>query len=132
MLGNPVAPELRTIASRLTSQVRDDLIKTLIIVDIDGIGTLSGLQLADYLAFVSLAQIDLEGSYGGYDSVLAIFDDPSVAPDGLTDWDLSYLLSLYEALDRPQGRRNPGAATTGAVADEMSRRRLSVPADDDE
>lgn len=132
MLGNPVSPEIRTMASRLTSQIRDDLIKTLVIVDIDEIGALSGLQLADYLAFVSLAQIDLAGSYSGYDSVLAVFDDPSAAPDGLTDWDLSYLFSLYEALDRPQGRRNPGAATTGAVADEMTRRRLSAPADEDE
>jgi hypothetical protein len=50
----------------------------------------------------------------------------------LTDWDVSYLSSLYEVLDLPQGRRNPGAATTRAVSDEMTRRRLSIPSESEE
>lgn len=122
--GNPTAPEIHTLASRLNSQIRDDLLKALVIVDVDQLGDVNGVRLTDYLALVALAQIDPEGRFGDHDSVLAIFDDPEAAPNGLTDWDRSYLASLYRVLDDPQHRRNPDAVT-GAVAGDMTRDRQS-------
>ena len=123
--GNPVAPVLRVLPSRLNSQIRDDLTKALVIVDVDGVADVGFARLADFLAFVSLAQIDLEGGFAGHASVLAIFDDPEAAPEGLTEWDRSYLTSLYRVLDDPQRPRNPAAAT-GRVADAMAQDRRSA------
>lgn len=123
--GNPVAPILRVLPSRLNSQTRDDLTKALIIVDIDGVADVGLARLADFLAFVSLAQIDMEAEFAGHDTVLAIFEDPEAAPDGLTEWDRSYLTSLYRVLDDPQRPRNPDAVT-GRVADAMTQDRTSA------
>lgn len=126
--GNPASPIIRVLPSRLNSQIRDDLTKVMVIVDIDGVQDVGSRRLADYLAVVSLAQIDPEGRIGGHDSVLAIFDNPAAAPDGLTDWDRSYLESLYDVLDDPQRRSNPNAVT-GAVADVMTRDRRAAQAE---
>lgn len=123
--GNPTAPEIHTLSSRLNSQVRDDLLKALVIVDVDQLGDVNGVRLTDYLAMVALAQIDLEGRFGDHDSVLAVFDNPGAAPEGLTDWDRSYLASLYRILDDPQRRRNHNAVT-GAVAGDMTRDRQAA------
>lgn len=129
--GNPTAPEIHTLASRLNSQVRDDLLKAMVIVDVERLGDVNGARLTDYLAMVALAQVDPEGRFDGYDSVLAIFDNPGAAPDGLTEWDRSYLASLYRVLDDPQRRRNPNAVT-GAVAGDMTRDRNSAGSDPEE
>lgn len=116
--GAPSAPVIATFApSRLTSQIRDDLRKAFIIVDVDDIGDVTLPQLADYLAFVAMAQVDMAGDFTGYDSILTLFDGAG-APEGLTDWDLSYLTSLYQILDAPQfrtNRRSTGAAVAGSM-----------------
>lgn len=125
MFGNPASPQVRVLPSRLNSQIRDDLKRVMVIVDIDGVQGVGSRRLADYLAIISLAQIDPEGRMGGHDTVLAIFDDPAAAPEGLTDWDRSYLESLYDVLDDPQRPRNPNAVT-GAVANVMTRDRRAA------
>lgn len=120
--GNPAAPIIRTFAaSRLTSQIRDDLRKAFIIVDVDEIGDATLPQLADYLALIALAQIDLEGDFAGYDSILTLFDGAG-GPTGLTEWDISYLNALYETLDAPQFRTNP-SSTASTIAGSMTRDR---------
>lgn len=124
--GVPAAPEIRVFAaSRLNTQIRDDMKKAMVIVDVDELGRVSLTQLADYIAFVSLAQVDPNADIGAYDTVLKVFDQPATAPDGLTDWDRSYLTSLYEALDAPQSRRNPAAVSSGVV-DTMTRDRRAA------
>ncbi len=52
--------------------------------------------LADYLAFVALAQIDPEADTSAYDSVLNLFDRDDPA-EGLTGWDRAYLEGLYSS-----------------------------------
>ncbi len=124
--GVPAAPEIRVFAaSRLNTQIRDDMQKVMVIVDVDEIGQASLAQLADYIAFVSLAQVDPDADISAYDTVLKLFDQPATAPGGLTDWDRSYLISLYEALDAPQFRRNPSAVSSGVV-DTMTRERRAA------
>jgi hypothetical protein len=81
-------------ASRLSTQIVDNLTRTIVILDIDQIGQVSIEQLADYVAMVSLAQIDPEADTSRYASVLNVFDRPDTAP-GLTDWDRAYLTGLY-------------------------------------
>ena len=83
-------------ASRLRSDIRDDLNKVIIIIDVDRIGETTFTQLADYVAMIAMAQIDASAETAGLPTVLNLFDDPQGTP-GLSDWDLAYLTALYKA-----------------------------------
>ena len=83
-------------ASRLSSDIRDDLNKVIIIIDVDRIGDTTFTQLADYVAMVAMAQIDASASTEGLPTVLNLFNNPQGTP-GLSDWDLAYLTALYKA-----------------------------------
>jgi hypothetical protein len=63
---------------------------------VDQVSEVSVLQLADYIAMVSLAQIDPKADTSGYATILNVFDAPQIS-DSLTDWDLAYLDGLYAA-----------------------------------
>lgn len=76
--------------------ITDSLNKVIVIVDVDQIQTANLAQLGDYLAMVTLAQVDLEGSTEGFDSILNLFEHPA-RTYGLTEWDQAYLDVLYDA-----------------------------------
>lgn len=82
-------------ASILRLATRDDLTRAIVIIDANEIGRASLEQLADYVAMVSLVQIDPSGDTTGFPTILNLFDDPDQAPPGLTEWDLTYMQSLY-------------------------------------
>lgn len=82
--------------SRIASQYRQDLKRTFVIIDVDKLNGATLEQLSDYVAMVSLAQIDPDADTGSFDTILNLFDDPA-AVDGLTGWDQAYLAGLYEA-----------------------------------
>lgn len=95
--GQPSAPAIRVFAaSRLRTQIRDDMVRSIIIVDVERLAGANLVQLADYLALVALAQVDAEADTATFPTILNLFDDPASAPAGLTDWDRSYLQALYE------------------------------------
>lgn len=81
-------------ASRLSTQIVDNLTRTIVILDMDQITQVSIDQLADYIAMVTLAQIDPEADTSRYASVLNVFERPDTA-SGLTAWDRAYLTGLY-------------------------------------
>lgn len=83
-------------ASRLNSDLVDNIVRTVVIIDINDISGLSALQLSDYIAMVSLAQIDPSADTRRYASILNVLADSTVA-EGLTGWDRSYLEGLYAA-----------------------------------
>lgn len=91
-------------ASRLTTQIVDNIFRTIVIIDVDQIGDVSIQQLADYSAMVTLAQINPEADTSGYASILNVFDQPSAAAS-LTDWDRAYLDGLYSAQRTQKGMR---------------------------
>ena len=120
--GEPSAPAINVFAaSRLTSQIRDDLNRTIVIVDVDDITGVSFEQLSDYVAMVTLAQVNPQGSTTGLTSILGVFDDPTVTAS-LSDWDWAYLRALYSSRSQ---RRNP-AGMTGDVAGFMTRDRRAA------
>ena len=80
--------------SRIHGGIRDDLSRVIIIVDNTKLKGANWQQLADYLALISLAQIDPHTNPTEYDSILNLFSNPAVY-SGLTDWDLSYVRALY-------------------------------------
>lgn len=129
--GRPTAPNLSVFASRLNTQIRDDLNKVIVIVDIDQMGAANLAQLADYLALVSLAQIDPEADTASYDTVLNLFRAPE-GVEGLTDWDMSYLSSLYRVQNTPVRRINPAAQASNVASDMLGARRAAEREQDEE
>lgn len=106
-----------TSASRLRTQIVDNLYKTIIIVDADELGTVDTNQLGDFLAFVGLAQIDAQAATGPYDTILNLFS--GAAPSGLTSWDKSYLAGLYA----PRSERRSLGVQAAAIATQIRRDR---------
>ena len=122
-LPGDLAPPVTTVrgVSRLNSQVVDELNKAIVIVDVDLVSGADLVQLADYIAMVSLAQVDPEANTSGFDTVLNVFADPGSAP-GLTPWDWSYLEALYGS---ERTRQNP-QSIAGEVADGLERSRRAA------
>jgi hypothetical protein len=81
--------------SRIHSGIRDVLRTVIVIVDGTKLGGTTWEQLGDYLAVVSLAQINPDADPSAFDSILNLFSNPH-AYSGLTDWDRAYLRGLYE------------------------------------
>lgn len=99
------APQIKVFAaSRLRTQIVDNLIRALVIVDVDEVQNVTALQLADYIAMVSLAQIDPEADTSSYASILNVFDAPE-SSDSLTAWDKAFLDGLYAAERNQLGER---------------------------
>lgn len=121
-------PRVGAVASRLTAQIVDDTKRAFVIVDVDKTKNVSLEQLADYIAFVVLAQVDPDADTSGYATILNVFDDPGQART-LTNWDRAYLQGLYDTIRR---RQNFGAQRT-EVVDSILRahRRLTADAGTD-
>jgi hypothetical protein len=118
-------PMIREDGSRLTTQIQNDLLGALVIVDLEKMDGVSFQQLGDYIGMVAMAQIDPDAETGAYDTVLNLFDAPR-AVDGLTDWDRSYLTALYDA----ELNRRAASHQAGEVAGLMFRDRLRAQADE--
>jgi hypothetical protein len=58
-------------------------------------------QLADYALMLGLTELEPDADVGSADTILTLFqkhgpgDDP--VPDGLTDWDRSFLSAIYHS-----------------------------------
>ncbi len=91
------APQISVVggASRLNTQIEDRIDRAYVIIDVDGLGDVGLGQLADYVALVSLAQIDPNADLARFDSILNLFEPGGAAVTGLSPWDLAYLEGLY-------------------------------------
>lgn len=80
--------------SRIRSSTREQMAFTLILLDVNRVGTVPFGPLSDYLGLVALSQVDPATDYSGYQTIMNLF-----GPDGrsatLSDWDRDYLASLY-------------------------------------
>jgi hypothetical protein len=84
------------LASRLVSAVRQDLVRSFVVLDVDAIDGLTLTQIADYAAMRLLARTKAP-PHPSASTILGLFSDPAV-PSGvahLTRWDFAYLWSLY-------------------------------------
>lgn len=107
-----MAPQINVFApSRLSTQIVNNLVRTIVIVDVSKTDGMTALQLADYIAMVSLAQIDPDADTSAYASILNVFNDPDAA-DSLTQWDTAYLAGLYDA----ERTRKVGRASRSEIA----------------
>lgn len=93
--GEDIATVTVRDASRLRSNVREDLARVVVILDVTRIGRVNFGALSDYVAMVALAQLDPQAETTGYDTVLNLFAQPTLT--GMTAWDRDYLTALYAA-----------------------------------
>jgi hypothetical protein len=95
-------PVIRTsqASSRLRRLTRQDFLRVLIIIDARQAEGLQFQALSDYIAMVSLAQLDPAGETTDIPSILNLFNDRDAGrsmPAAMTDWDEAYLDGLYNA-----------------------------------
>lgn len=106
-------------ASRLRTNVRDDLKRIVVIVDFDKMpANVRMSALVDYVAFLALAQVNPDGEATGVETILNLFHEPENLI-GLTQWDLDYLSALY----RVEGNRPGSSALNREIGNEVVRDR---------
>ena len=116
------APQIAvSSASRLRTDIRDDMFKAIIVVDLTKTESLSLTQLADYCTLVALAQVDPNADLAAYDTVLNVFSSPDIP--GLTSWDMDYLNALYSIEQNQLTSGGRGAE----IVDLMTRNVRAVP-----
>jgi hypothetical protein len=88
--------------SRLNvSLVTRDIESAVVIVDATQVHALNFGQLADYIALIGLAQIDLDKDFSDAPTILDLFKTSAeVKPLGLTEWDKALLHALYNTEQR--------------------------------
>jgi len=123
-------PQIRVRdASRLRANIRDDLSRVMIILDVAEIGRIPYRALSDYVAMVALAQIAPDADPSDFDSILNLFGtNEGLRRDELTNWDRDYLTSLY-TVSRDRAR---DTQQTRAVAQEMIESRREREAGDED
>ena len=86
------------------------------VVDVNRAKGVTYQALSDYLAMVSLAQLNPDVNSSQVPTVLNIFSDLEagrVPVPGLTDWDLRFLKSLYAMRADTPGRSQRGRIVRG-------------------
>lgn len=120
------APSVHVFAaSRLRTEVVDNLFRTIVIFDVDDTADITILQLADYIAMVTLAQVNPDAETRAFHSILNVFEDPT-ASLSLTDWDIAYLEGLYET-ERSANGRGARRQLMESVRDANERQREGTP-----
>ena len=90
---------VRSNGTRLSRATRHDFNTVLVIVDTNRLNNAPIVAVADYIAFVSLAQVNPDAGNLPFPSILNLFStqDASQRPAHMTDWDVDYLDGLYHA-----------------------------------
>jgi len=82
------------VVTRMRANIRYDMAWVIVVIDVTKTATIPVAYLADYIAMVTLAQIDAEADFEAHDTVLNLFQ-PHASPHGMTEWDRAYLQALY-------------------------------------
>lgn len=109
------AQAVRSQGTRTRSVERQDFNRAVIIVDGQKASGYPVDGIADYIAMVTLAQIDPAAQTHSYPTILNLFDDdPDAVSFEMTNWDMAYLNGLY--------RSNRNAASATQQIHDISRR----------
>ena len=87
--------------SRITSSVTEVVASAIVVVDTGRTGNTTLGQLADYIAMVTLAQLDPDAEVADSPTILKLFTEPrpTTSPAQLTDWDHAFLKAIYGMSD---------------------------------
>jgi hypothetical protein len=113
---------VRSQATRVRSNTRQDLNFVLIIVDSRRVAGVSPQAMSDYLAMTTLAPISPHADLSELDSVLNLFaqrrEDASPAAE-MTIWDSAYLQGLYTARPDAASLRQHNADIARRMAEQI-------------
>ncbi|MBX3481443.1 MAG: hypothetical protein KF842_13690 [Caulobacter sp.] len=87
-------------SGRISTRTRDDFDRAIVVVDASRVGQVRFPALADYIAFVSLAQIEPDAAPKSAPSILSLFADREAGREPqqhMTDWDIAYITGVYSA-----------------------------------
>jgi hypothetical protein len=101
-------------ASRLARYTRQDFSRVVVVVDSRRIGATPVGALGEYIAMVSLAQLNPNADTSRYPTILNLFSGGQ-RQTALTDWDQAYLEHLYGA-----SRVHPQNLQENAIAASLS------------
>ncbi|MGD9814290.1 MAG: hypothetical protein AB7Q23_00885 [Hyphomonadaceae bacterium] len=107
------APVSRSTGTRLGAATREDFSRAIIIIDSRRVGDVQLSALADYVAMVTLAQVNPRADTSSYPTILNLFEGGGRLTE-MTEWDLAFLQSLYES--------NRSAANVQQQRNEIARR----------
>lgn len=113
-IGNGVT--MQASGSRLRDTVREDFAVVIVVVDANKARGVTYQALSDYLAMVSLAQLNPNVNAGQVSSVLNIFNDIEAGrppATGITGWDRRFLKSLYAQRADTPARSQRGRIVRG-------------------
>ena len=100
-------PSGRLEGSRIASSAAENITAVVALVDARNTGKVTLAQLTDYIAMVSLAQLDLSADLGGLNTILKLLGpQPWVLPTALTEWDYAFLKALYRTSYEPMNQRH--------------------------
>jgi len=104
--GVRAATSAKDLGSRIASNVAENLIGVVVLVDTQAAAGVTVTQLADFVAMTSFAKPDLGADLGQTDTILRLFAvEPSNRPAGLTEWDHAFLRGLYRINFTPKQQR---------------------------
>jgi hypothetical protein len=109
--------------SRLSPQTRPHFLAAVVVVELDALAGLSTTQLADYAALRAFTEADpARLTDSGAPTILTILDKPvgSEVPLSLTQWDLSFLTSLYASSNDAYANRQR-SEMKGMFKDELKK-----------
>ena len=95
-----------TTGSHITFPTVPDFSSVLVVVDLNRVKGFKLSQIADYIAMSGLAKINHDASVADAPTILNLFTASGDAvPQGLTDWDRSFLEAIYHTFQYVRGQR---------------------------
>ncbi|WP_395648192.1 hypothetical protein [Terricaulis sp.] len=122
---NFVAPVIYTPSigyGRLQATTRQDLDRTVIVVDARRTAGVNLDALSDYIAMIGLAQLDPDADTSSFDTILNLFAEREAGaaqPGAMTAWDAAYLQGLYHAPRNAYAARQQERAIVRRMEDEV-------------
>lgn len=83
--------------SRIYLASRQEIISSVVVIDVGAIDGLSVNQIADYAAMRAFVRTRPVPGVGAPDTILSLFDARGRGPSEMTDFDFAYLRSVYDA-----------------------------------
>lgn len=102
--------------SHIYLPARQDIVASVVVIDIPALNGLHVRQVADYVAMRGLAQTRPPGQRGKVGTILSLFDKGAIPPTEMTTFDLAYLRAVYGQIPNL-----PGSAKITQVAYEVKK-----------
>jgi hypothetical protein len=92
--------------SHITFPTVPDFMSVLVVVDLHRVEGFKLSQIADYIAVSGLTKINYDASVADAPTILNLFaTSGDVVPQGLTEWDRSFLEAIYHTFQYVRGQR---------------------------